>query len=777
MFWSDLAIKTKLAIIFGVVVVILASTSLTGIVLTEKVSDTADTALTKAFATASLIDKEIAHIRWTETVDKFILQGGKGDLNVQTDGRLCGFGKWYYGNDAKVLINLVPGVGSRMRAIEDPHLQLHRSAIEIADLAKAGKLDEARKLFTERTEVYSKNVISSLADIRETVAKEATQNGIELEKTATMSQIIALSVSGLAALFSIIAGYFVSRNMAVPLRQIAETGDQVTRGNLNVALNIHRKDEIGLIADSINRMLSGLKEELGFSRSVLKGISMPFVICNADGTIRYGNAALAKVMGRSDSNMESYVGMPFGQFCYNDPKRPTEVSRMLESGLERPDQMATFTNMAHERKHMLINTSPLRDLDGNLIGAISLQSDLSEAYAQQERIAALNDTIHQSVCTAQIISREQISGFQYVKESINSSYGMAKQQDDAVVHAMGDIKHMADNMDQAASRADEARKTTDTTRTEAENGAAVVRDAINCIQRVSQQTKTLAQDMRNLSEHAQSISQVITLIEDIADQTNLLALNAAIEAARAGEAGRGFAVVADEVRKLAEKTMTATRDVVTAVNAIQDSVRQSDKTTTEAVALTDESNNLAGKSGESLALILQMANAAAREMNVIAKVTVEQSSTSLRILDTMGEISKMSRASADNMHESTNAVNTLAEQSVKLTGLIESMRSERRDHKRFHLEEATEVSIDVDGRHVEGQILDISQSGMRVRLHRQCNDLSGRKLRVPFAGTPFASLGHTVEGMVCWHDGQQFGLRFNSSLTVGDAALERMAGG
>jgi methyl-accepting chemotaxis protein len=90
-----------------------------------------------------------------------------------------------------------------------------------------------------------------------------------------------------------------------------------------------------------------------------------------------------------------------------------------------------------------------------------------------------------------------------------------------------------------------------------------------------------------------------------------LALNAAIEAARAGEAGRGFAVVADEVRKLAEKTMNATRDVITAVSAIQNSVKESGKNTTAAVALTKESSDFAEQSGKSLNVILSMAENAA----------------------------------------------------------------------------------------------------------------------------------------------------------------------
>lgn len=99
------------------------------------------------------------------------------------------------------------------------------------------------------------------------------------------------------------------------------------------------------------------------------------------------------------------------------------------------------------------------------------------------------------------------------------------------------------------------------TRQKAQEGTPVVGQAVKSVQDIQRESLALKDAMAELSHHAQSISQIMSVISDIADQTNLLALNAAIEAVRAGEAGRGFAVVADEVRKLAEKTMASTADV------------------------------------------------------------------------------------------------------------------------------------------------------------------------------------------------------------------------
>ncbi len=236
------------------------------------------------------------------------------------------------------------------------------------------------------------------------------------------------------------------------------------------------------------------------------------------------------------------------------------------------------------------------------------------------------------------------------------------------------MNEMNATVQEVARNASSASQASADTRNKAVEGAQVVERSLRRIESVHQVSLALKDDMAQLNEHARSIDQIMGVISDIADQTNLLALNAAIEAARAGEAGRGFAVVADEVRKLAEKTMTSTGDVGNAIKAIQESTAKSTVSVDKAVEQIGEATQFAKESGHALEEIVANADATADQVNAIATASEEQSAASEEINHSIIECNEMSRQIADAMGEATKAIADLAAQAQELTELIREMK-------------------------------------------------------------------------------------------------------
>lgn len=292
---------------------------------------------------------------------------------------------------------------------------------------------------------------------------------------------------------------------------------------------------------------------------------------------------------------------------------------------------------------------------------------LSQAKEAVVHIKHVAETLKGVVDVVSHVSRD-LSG------RVAQSEQGAGEQASRVAETATAMDEMNATTNAVAGNAEHAMSVSSEAREKALSGSDLVNRVLKSMGEVQEQTEALKQDILTLGKQAEDIGQIMVVITDIADQTNLLALNAAIEAARAGEAGRGFAVVADEVRKLAEKTMGATGQVEQSVKGIQEGARKNRVNVGKSVDSIANTMDLVRQSGMALENIVKLVGDAANEIHAITEASKEQSRASDSITEALGQINVICQENLVSMQAAANMVSQLSGQVDELTSLTEALK-------------------------------------------------------------------------------------------------------
>jgi methyl-accepting chemotaxis protein len=286
---------------------------------------------------------------------------------------------------------------------------------------------------------------------------------------------------------------------------------------------------------------------------------------------------------------------------------------------------------------------------------------------------ALNRAIDGMANTIQSIAgsaEHMASASEELSSSANEQAQSAERQKDQTTQVATAMQEMSSTVLQVSENstraAEAARKAADT----AHQGGAIVNDTLQRMREIATSVSGTAKKMEELGKSSDQIGRIIGVIDDIADQTNLLALNAAIEAARAGEQGRGFAVVADEVRKLAERTTTATKEIAQMIKNIQDETKTAVGAMVQGTQQVEEGVKSTAQAGDSLQQIIQMAEQVGEMITHIATAATEQSSATEQVNSNMDQIARLVKESAVGVQQSAKACQDLSGLALDLQKMV-----------------------------------------------------------------------------------------------------------
>lgn len=329
------------------------------------------------------------------------------------------------------------------------------------------------------------------------------------------------------------------------------------------------------------------------------------------------------------------------------------IGLLIASSISRPLKMV-YDTLALVASGDLTARSPIKTRDemGMLAGEVNVMAE----KLQQTMNQVVQSSLQVAAAAGQLNSTAEriATGAEEVAAQTGT---VATASEEMAATSMS----IAQNCHQAANGSEKANST-------AKAGAAVVEQTVAVMGRIASRVTASAKTVAGLGARSDQIGEIIGTIEDIADQTNLLALNAAIEAARAGEQGRGFAVVADEVRALAERTTRATREIAEMIKAIQLETKGAVEAMEQGVGEVESGTREAAKSGDALREILDQISAVTMQVNQIATAAEEQTATTGEITGNIQQITEVVHDTSRGAHESASAAGLLA-------GLAEDLRS------------------------------------------------------------------------------------------------------
>jgi twitching motility protein PilJ len=429
------------------------------------------------------------------------------------------------------------------------------------------------------------------------------------------------------------------------------------------------KNSGGLGLSDMGSMPSGASGPLlaALGLAIIAALSLVFVLSRRVLTPLGELARFSERLAAGDARARAEIGSEdeFGFIAENCNRSAAKVAHAVtnqqaQDSLQRSitDLLNTINQVA--RGDLTVRGKVTNDALGNVADSVNFMLDNFTKVLERVRKAAIDV----STSANQILNAtdEMAAG--------------AVQQDQEITNTSSAVEELTVSMKQVSNNAEASAEAARRALDAAEQGNRAVSDTLEGMQRIRASVQATAKKIKSLGDRSLEISEIINVINDITEQTNLLALNAAIEAARAGEAGRGFAVVADEVRKLAEHSRSATKDIAALIKAIQAETNEAVVVMEDGTREVEEGAGLADQAGKALEAISSVVRQSAELVQEISLASKQQVRGTEGVANAMQIISGITRQTTQGARQTASTVGNMVKLSEQLNEALAQFRSQ-----------------------------------------------------------------------------------------------------